>query len=186
MTDKKHVVVVCGYGCHIDTPLRPYLGRVFRFVQDEHPEAIIFCGGFTQKKTAPGVSEANLMHDYTRADQFPEFMLKVFIEDGSYTTFDNIKKAANIIQGQLWGPTHRITIFCEATRAANVVMLARHFMGNLVDSIDDITVETASWERADPFKQVGNLIYNKLAIKYPWLGLAEREHRKRIRRAEYI
>ena len=71
-------------------------------------------------------------------------------------------------------------------RAANVIMIARHFMGDLVDSIDDITVETASWERADPFKQVRNLIYNKLAIKYPWLGLADREHRKCIRRSVEI
>jgi hypothetical protein len=65
-------------------------------------------------------------------------------------------------------------------------MLARHFMRDLVDDIDDITVETASWERADPFKQAGNLIYNRLAIKFPFLGLAERERRRRIRRAKYI
>ncbi len=89
----------------------------------------------------------------------------------------------------LWAQKYKVTIFCEATRAANVVMLARHFMDKkdkLVDSIDDITVETASWERADPFKQVKNLIYNKLAISYPLFGLAERERQKRLKLSQEI
>lgn len=187
MADKGYIVVVCGYGCHLDTPLRPYLDRVFRFIQDEHPNAVIFCGGFTQHKTAPGVSEAALMRNYVCPEGLP--FLRVIAEDGSYTTHDNIKMASRIIRECLCvneNNTARITIFCEATRAANVVMLTRHFMGDLVESIDDITVETASWERADPFKQAGNLIYNKLAITYPWLGLAERESRRRIRRSQYV
>lgn len=183
--DKWHIVIVCGYGCHLDTPLRPYLDRVFRFIQNEHPNAVIFCGGYTQCKTAPSISEAGLMREYTRADQFPSFMLKVFVDDNSYTTFENIKNAAEIIRQQLCIADGRITIFCEATRSANVIMLARHFMGDLVDSIDDISVETDSWERADPFKQAGNLIHNKLAVTFPWLGLAERERRRRMRRARF-
>ena len=192
MADKRHVVVVCGYGCHLDTPLRPYLDRVFRFIQDEHPNAVIFCGGFTQKKTAPGVSEAGLMRKYIKADQFSELMFRVFEEYDSYTTYANIQNAAwrignwLICRGIFGDEKIRITIFCEATRAANVIMLARHFMGSFVESIDDITVETASWERADPFRQVGNLIHNKLAITCPWLGLAEREHNRRVKRAEHI
>lgn len=63
-------------------------------------------------------------------------------------------------------------------------MLARHFMKDLVrEPLDDITVETASWERADPFRQVGNMIYNKIAIMFPWLGLAEHEQRRRMRKS---
>ena len=70
--------------------------------------------------------------------------------------------------------------------SANVMMLARHLMSHLVkEPLDNITVETASWERADPFKQVVNLVYNKLAITFPWLGLAEREERKRIYKAKH-
>ena len=194
MADKKHVVVVCGYGCHLedvegkDTPLKPYLHRLIKFISNESPDFLIFCGGFTQHKTAPGVSEAGLMHDYTDAKNISP-NLRVLREKDSFTSFENIKNAAKLIKlGQVFilGPKVRITIFCEATRSANVVMLARHFMKDLVDTVDDITVETASWERADPFKQAGNLIYNKLAITFPWLGLAEREHRRRIRRSEHI
>lgn len=196
---KRHVVVVCGYGCHLsdsegnDTPLVPYLNKVVHYLNMRQPELVIFCGGRTQCGTAPEVSEARLMADYV-ADGFRDcawiFRGKVRIEDNSYTTYENIRNAAAAVRN--WGFHHargdkvRITIFCEATRSPNVVMLARHFMRDLVDDIDGITVETSSWERADPFKQAGNLIYNKLAITYPWLGLAEREHRRRVWRSQFI
>src|SRR3989344_530532 len=197
MAGKRHVIVVCCYGCHLrysenrDTPLRPYLDKVAQFIKRYLPEMVIFCGGHTQRKSAPGVSESSLMHDYVLSQlkslgRVYNLSTHLFVEDNSYTTYGNIKMADSHLRKFFSGKECHITIFCEATRAANVVMLARHFMGDLVDSIDDITVETASWERADPFKQAGNLVYNKLAITYPWLGLAEREHRKRIRRAEQI
>ncbi len=192
MTEEKtHVLVVCGYSCHLEDNnphvqgYREYLNRVFRFIQDHHTHmsVVIFCGGFTQQKTAPGVSEAGLMCEYTQANHF---MSKVVIENESFTTFANIKNSAHIILNKLAMASCRITIFCEATRSANVMMCARHFMGHLVDSMDDITVETASWEQANPFRQAGNLIYNKLAITFPWLRLAELERYRRMRRANRI
>ncbi len=195
MADERNVVVVCGYGCHLkdpcgkDTPLKSYLDRVVDFLGETLPWMVIYCGGYTQRATAPGKSEAWVMLEYVGRN-YGRFKALTYDENGSYTTYWNIRNAATIVRNSLFhyarGEKVCITIFCEATRAPNVVMLARHFMGDLVESIDDITVETASWERADPFKQVKNLIYNKLAIKYPWLGLAEREHRKRIKRAKEI
>lgn len=194
MSEKRHVVVVCGYGCHLTdpegrpTPLKPYLGKVANFINQHDPDLVVFCGGYTQRKSAPGVSEAGLMSSYLDHDQkiIPGRKTLFVNEANSYTTFKNIEYAANLIGLESWEGKVRVTIFCEATRSPIVIMLARHFMGNMVASIDDITVETASWERADPFKQAKNLIYNKLAIKFPWLGLAEREHARRIRRAEEI
>ena len=196
---KRHIVVVCGYGCHLkdpsggDTPLKPYLDKVAGYMNTRQPELAVFCGGHTQNKTAPGVSEARLMVDYV-ADEFRHcaqtFLGKVRLDATSYTTLENIRNAATAIRN--WGFHHargekvRVTIFCEAHRAPNVVMLARHFMRDLVDDIGDISVETASWERADPFKQAWNLFYNRMAIKHPWLGLAEREHRRRVRRSVFI
>ena len=198
MAEKRHVVVVCGYGCHLrgpegrPTPLIPYLERVAAFINRHDPELVIFCGGHTQRKSAPGVSEAGLMSSYLDHDQMvlPGKRTDFRNEHGSYTTYENIRNAAAAIRN--WGFHHargekvRITVFCEAQRAPVVDMLARHFMKDLVDKDDHIDIETASWERADPFRQAGNLIRNKLAIKYPFLGLAEREHRRRIRRAEQI
>lgn len=196
MAGKYHLVEVCGYGCHLrdtegrDTPLRPYLDKVALFIKRHLPDMVIFCGGYTQRKSAPGVSESGLMHDYVSSQlrslgEVYNLSTHLFIEDNSYTTYGNIKMSASHFKKFFGSKECRITNFCEATRSANVIMLSRHFMDDLIESVDDITVETGSWERADPFKQAGNLIYNKLAIKYPWLGLAEREHRKRIRRAEY-
>lgn len=188
--EKKIVLIVCGYGCHLDTPLKPYLDRVVRFIKEneQHIQMIIFCGGFTQQKSAPGVSEAMLMREYIYSNleeiRSPAFW--IYYENHSYTSFKNIESAVEIIRTDRLYDNCRIVIFCEATRSANIIMLARHFILDMVNSIDDITVETGSWERADPFKQVGNLIYNKIAITFPWLGLAEREHRRRIRRAENI
>ena len=193
MAEKKKnvIVVVNGYDCHLDSPLGwAYLPKVVKFIL-ENRDSIMFvicCGGFTQRKTASGVSEAFLSGEYIRKElkrECPE----IYLEYDSYTSYGNIEEASNGISKianfyRYNTKNFRIVIFCEATRSANVIMLARHFMLKFVESIDDITVETASWERADPFKQAFNLIYNKLAITFPWLRLAEREQAKRIRLSE--
>ncbi len=198
MTGKKrHILNVFGYGCHIDSPLGwIYLPRVLRFINEVSEDEdlnVVFYGGPTQQASAPGITEAKLMHDWIWKHPDRRRTFYSILEDGSYTTYYNAKYAGMMLanlpevdaQGHRYSST-RVTITCEATRSANVIMLARYFMLKFVESIDDIAVETASWERADPFKQVGNLIYNKLAITFPWLGLAEREQRKRICRAKTI
>jgi len=194
-----HIVIVCGYGCHLVDVLVVYLNKVIDFLKENKPDLVIFCGGETQRDSAFGISEAQMMANYVN-DSLVRFLSfiddrRIFpfrIENDSYTTHENIRNASIILNSwagprkeEIKGKIH-ISIFCEATRAANVVMLSRHFMKDLVGSVDDITIETGSWERADPFKQVGNLIYNKTAIKFPWLGLAERERRRRVRRSEKI
>jgi hypothetical protein len=182
----KHFVVVCGYGCHIEgTPLpTAYFPKVIRFIREENPHAVVFCGGETQKKSAPGVSEARMMAGYIAAElpDAEDTQIGFLLEEESYTTYENIERAAHRIR--FFQERCRLTIFCEATRSANVMMLARHFMIDLVTSIDDITLETGSWERADPFKQAGNLIYNWWAIRFPYL--ARREHDRRVARSFHI
>lgn len=194
---QEHILVVMGYGIVFDSPLgNVYLPRIAKFIEEQKKwtTKLILCGGQTQKVTAKrlfgsGMSEAaamyNWLNEYSRKNWGRPFPFESVIESQSYTAFENIRAASEVIRRQPSAADGRhITIFCEATRSANIVMLARHFMGDLVDSIDDITVETASWERADPFKQVGDLIYNKLAIHIPWL--AKRARKKRLRRAEQI
>lgn len=189
-----HFFLINGYGCHLDTPLgRVYLPKMLKFIQENQPDYILCLGGFTQRKSALGISEAKLMLTWFFDHMSTPDQRRFLIDENSYTTLENSRNGAVMIRRLVGSmklennsPKILITHGCEATRAANVVMLDRHFMGDLVESIDDITVETASWERADPFKQVKNLVYNKLAITYPWLGLAERERRKRIKRAEQI
>lgn len=180
-----HVLVVNGYGCHLDTPLGlTYLPRVAGFIKEREPDWIIFCGGQTQRRTAPGISEALVMSRWITSELGAAVADRFILESDSYSTFENIRDAASAILRKIGTAKIKVTIFCEAIRAPNVVMLARHFMGNLVESIDDITVETASWERADPFKQVRKMIFYKLAFYFPYLAGLERK--KRLKRAEQI
>ncbi len=166
MVDKRHVVVVCGYGCHIDTPLRPYLDRVARFVLQERPDLVILCGGETQQQSAPNVSEAGLMLQYlSKAVATKPYPLEniavttagtlLELEQYHYTTYENIQGASRHIRSMyLPGTKFKITIFCEAQRALKVALYSRHFMMNLVDSVDDIKIETDSWERTNPAKEI--------------------------------
>jgi hypothetical protein len=165
-------------------------------------ESIILLGGYTFRKSMPRRPESLVMGEWLLAHPdlkgHHSFFERLRLESDSYTTYENIQKASEIFARRdkddreneqklanhaiFRVQPYRIVIFCEATRSANVMMLARHFMLPFVESIDDITVETASWERADPFLQVGNLIYNKLALRFPFLARWER--RRRIKKSE--
>lgn len=208
---KKIILVVNGYGCHLDTPLGwVYLPKVLRFIEEHYTEIflVVFCGGETQKKTAPGISEAQLMYNWiiTRLQRDRKCseeeileQIQFAIEHESYTSFENSRLAAKdyinpaMLFHEAVPSDVYIVHFCEALRAPTVIMLDRHFMLQFVESIDDIMVETASWERTDPFKMTiwngkfpGGFFANWLALKFPWLGLAEWEGRRRRRRSEQI
>ncbi len=180
------MAVVCGYGCDINSPLRPYLDRVGEFLRVNNIEAVILCGGETRKATFPGKSEARVMYDYLRitANHSADFV----IEDKSYTTYDNIRLAADRIRRMR--PRGRedikfkITIFCESQRDLAVEIAARYFMRNLVADVEgDIRTETVSWERLHPSKALFKANMMWLAIKFPWLGIADRERYRRIERS---
>lgn len=187
---KRHVLIVCGYGCDVSSPLGSiYLPRVGNFIIRYKPDFVALCGGRTQRQTHPGHSEAGTMsrvlHDYLKtANTHPVYTL----EEDSYTTLENIRGAADRVN--LYKRLHEcqvhITIFCEATRALKVAMLARHFFydAGIVERPGDIVIETASWELADPVKEVRNTVYDWFAIRFPRLGLAQRARQRRLKRAE--
>lgn len=207
MADKQHVLIVNGYGCHtrfedqnVDRFLkgyRRYLDRAARFINEYLPDFLVFSGAETQQNSAPGRSEAKVMWDYI----FPRLnkvarerylhMKQVRLEERAFTTFYNSHYAYGTIfmaigTGVLKNEPCLITHFCEVHRGPNVNQCDRASLITLVEDIDDLRLETESWERADPFKQVANLVYNRLAIKYPRFGLAEREQRRRMLRAKGI
>lgn len=173
----KHLVIVCGYGCHLVPELKDYLNRVAEFCNKKRPDYLILCGGFTQRKSAPGKSEAQVMEEYLLT--ILEHEPLVIIETHSYTTPDNIANAAERIRAcGLLETNTVITVFCEATRALKVDLLVRHFIGRRAN------IETASWELMSPTKQIISTIYDLAAIKFP--PLASYFRNKRIRRAEQI
>lgn len=188
---QRHIVIVCGYGCHLKPELQEYLNRVVEFLNSIPSDVeldFIPSGGATQQFTAPGVTEAELiMTEVIHSPNLKRFPTNIFPEKSAFTTYGNISESAWKIR---WydGPRRpfestKVTIFCEATRSANVMMLARHFLTTTAGRIENIKLETASWELADPFKQVRNLIYNKLALRFPYL--ARREQNRRMRLAKY-
>lgn len=173
-----HIVVVCGYGCHLKPELQEYLDRVVQFANRKEPDCLIFCGGYTQRKSAPGVSEAALLKSYIIPKlKYPPDC--VFLEENSYTIPDNIQYAAARIRSEkLLNQDTELTIFCEATRALKVDLLVRHFFGRRAD------IETASWELMLPSKQIISTLYDWAAIKLPLLARYFRN--KRLQRAKRI
>lgn len=202
----RHFVVVCGYGCNLDSPLKPYLERVIDFVEynevsKEPVTNVVLCGGFTQQKTFPGKSEARVMYDYLQSNtlsrlDFPS-RIQFQLEENSYTTHDNILMAANKIGGfkkdwrtDLVPEQFKITIFCEAQRALKVILLSRRFMKDLVSSVADIKTETDSWELRDPDSwkhgkrgELWTTNMTWLAIKFPFL--AQLERRKKMEMSKH-
>ena len=174
----KHVIIVCGYGCHLVPELRQYLDRIALFCNAHQPDCLILCGGFTQRKSAPGRSEARLMKEYI----LPELNYApglVYTEEDSYTTPDNISNAAQTMRSEsLLQEDTKLTVFCEATRALKTDLLIRHFIGRRAD------IETASWELMSPAKQIVMTLYDWAAIKFP--PLARYFRSKRLQRAEQI
>lgn len=161
----EHIVIVCGYGCHLVPELKMYLDRVIRFCNQEKPDCLILCGGFSQQFSAPGASEARVMWDYV-LPQLKDLPGRIHLEEQSYTTPDNIMFATAYMRslGLLRKDTRedmQLTVFCEATRALKTDLLVRHFMGVRA------TIETASWELMSPQKQIISTLYDWAAIKFP-------------------
>lgn len=172
-----HAVVVCGYGCHLVPELQKYLDRVIEFANKERPEYLVMCGGFTQRKSAPGISEAALMKSFIipRLSYTPDYL---FLEEDSYTTPDNIERAAKLIRFLLWTSDTKLTVFCEATRALKVDDAVRYYLSRRAN------LETSSWELMSPTKQIISMLYDWAAIRFS--PLAHYLRNKRIRRAEQI
>ncbi|MBP9821870.1 MAG: hypothetical protein KBC81_00240 [Candidatus Pacebacteria bacterium] len=185
MEGKRTILIVCGYGCDLNSPLRPYLDRVIMFLKENQPLYTITCGGFTQRAKFPHLSEGGMMFKYIM-ENGPYLGQYFYISEGSYTTPENIKDAGSFIRNSLQrgtNETFRITIFCEATRALRVVTLAQYYLKDLVENVEgDIAVETVSWERASPMKEALSIFKDWLSIRIPLVASCIRS--KRIRKAK--
>jgi hypothetical protein len=165
----RRFVIVCGYGCDLDKPLKPYLDRVLEYCRKHRPIAIILCGGATQRARFPGLTEAEVMQRYL-APLHREFQPKWYALGNSYTTFENIRDASLAVEQlkRVHGEgNNEIVIFCEATRGLKVALLARHFMGFPPAAGEpDIRIETDSWERGIEREFFGTA-WAWLAIRFP-------------------
>lgn len=175
------VILVGGYGCNLDSPLRPHLDRLIGDVERTGTSHIMFSGGRTQNKSFPGLFEAQVMADYVCERVSHE--LTVVIDTNPYTSFESVRNAARNIRMFGWEPD-QITIYCEATRALGMALLARHFVGfPPAQGKSPIRIRTTSWELAHPAKQLRTVIEYWLCCRVP--GLWRYFRWQRIKRAEW-
>ncbi len=99
------LVVVPGFGCHLDSKLTNYLIAsscdIVCMAQDypEYDILVLTSGGFTQKRSAPGVSEAGLMTYYLKnmwillSDTNSNFSshIKIITNENALTSQQNIE-----------------------------------------------------------------------------------------------
>jgi hypothetical protein len=173
----QHLVVVCGYGCHLTPGVEKYLDKVIDFCNRQQADAIIFSGGYTNRATAPRRSEAKTMKAYLlpRLTYSPQF---IFLEEDSYMTPENIKNSAEIIKQEgLLSPEGAFTVFCEVSRGIIVDIFSRRYIGQKPN------IETASWNIDPPGFQILGLMYVWTVSRLPFLGYILRT--ARIRKSKH-
>ncbi|MEX1014063.1 MAG: YdcF family protein [Candidatus Paceibacterota bacterium] len=121
----KEWIIVLGYGCVLTKDLKNYLQKVAEYVKENPFLYIITCGGFTERKSNPGVSEAGMMRKYLMELGIPS--VKILEENRSQTTIENIYNVSEILD--LFSEEYQdVVIFCDSTRKFKVKQEAKHFL----------------------------------------------------------
>lgn len=125
MGEKNALVVVLGYGCHLTEPMEKYLDLVVSFAETDSVSAIIATGGYTNRKSTPGISESGIM-----ATRLKErgVALPIVLEETAVTTNENLRGVARIAREQKLADK-RIVVFCDSARSFKVRILARLILG---------------------------------------------------------
>lgn len=125
MAEKDALVVVLGYGCHLTEPIKNYLDSVASFVKTSNAAAIITTGGYTNRKSAPGISEAGMMAAYLKEHGIA---VPIILEKLSVTTNENIRSITRIAYEQKL-TDKPVVVFCDSARSFKVKILSRLILG---------------------------------------------------------
>lgn len=125
--NKKYMVVVLGYGCHLTPQMINYLNSVVDFVHHYAVSCIILTGGFTNKKTAQGVAECSMMCRYLYKSEF-KLDCSFELDYDALTTTENIEFVERAVKWHK-GEFDEIVIFCDSCRSLKVRLLARAILG---------------------------------------------------------
>lgn len=186
------IVGVCGYGCNLDSPLKPYLDKVAQFCRQWRPDIIILSGGPTQQKSFPDTTEARVMYEHllgALGDVLHDWWIPVwYLNEDAYTTYDNIGGIAERIYH--WKAFYRVpdgepevVLFCEATRALKIARAARWFLGfPPAAGGPSIRIETDSWELMHPTWELISTIEMELSLRFPLINWFRR--RQRIKKSK--
>lgn len=136
MTELEEIEVVLGYGCHLNEAVRRYLEQAAAHIV-ERPSGsnlVITTGGRTAERSAPGVSEAQLMADHLR---LLGVTAPIMLEESARTTIENIRNVGRAIAERALKP-RAVVIFADQTRARKIRALARYFLAPHVFRVEPI------------------------------------------------
>lgn len=117
------IYIVMGYGCHLTKKIMQYLNCVLENLKNG--DIVITSGGFTQQKTASGISEALMMEEYLKEGCSKNV---TFIkEESSITTYQNLKNSKCVIS-QI-KKDNKITIVCDFSRSIKIWIMSLFIFG---------------------------------------------------------
>jgi len=125
VAEKDALVVVLGYGCHLTEPMKKYLDCVAAFVDTNDIATVITTGGYTNRKSAPGISEAGMMAAYLEKQGVT---VPILLEETAVTTNENLRSIIRIARERRLADK-RIIVFCDSARSFKVKILARFILG---------------------------------------------------------
>ena len=121
ITEKPNLMVVHLYGVY--SPERQdyaqYLDWVAQQIAQTEVEAVVLCGGHTVPNL-PDISEASSAQQYLSQKVGDVDWL---LEDSSFTTYQNSRNAAKLLQSSNINP-EKIQVLCDHARQAKVTWLA--------------------------------------------------------------
>jgi hypothetical protein len=125
VAEKDALVVVLGYGCHLTEPMKRYLDSVVSFVETNKIAVVVTTGGYTNRKSAPGISEAGMMAAYLkeRGVETP-----IILEEAAVTTNENLRSVGQILRERHLDDK-RMVVFCDSARSFKVKIIARLILG---------------------------------------------------------
>ncbi len=171
-------LVVLGYHCHITPVVRRFLDGVAddieallrepRYEGCESrcpPPLLITSGGFTNPRSAPGVSEARVCAEHL---QDRGVVLETIRDEEALTTLHNLRGVAAIV-GPKRIEADEIVICCDEARRAKIAHVARRLLSG------EPTLWTYDFGRTTLqrlVQQNAGLAFDAAALRLPWVERA--------------
>ena len=163
-------IVVLGYGCHLTPAVRRFLDAASRDISElcqspkegERP-LLITSGGFTNPRSAPGVSEAARFADYLR--QSRGVGLEVALDEEALTTLHNIRGVHRILRERQIA-AEQVVICCDEARQEKISYAARRILG-AAPALWLYDLGRTRWQRE--VQRVFGLVFDALCLASPTL-----------------
>jgi hypothetical protein len=174
--DALRAFVVLGYGCHVTPMVRRFLDAVAVDILEltgggptasgasaVHVEPLLITsGGFTNPRSAPGVSEARAFARYL-SDRGVE--LETLLDEDALTTLHNLRGVSALL-GPRGIAAEQIVICCDAARRAKIAHVARPLLGG---SPTLWTYDFGRTRAQTAVQQTLGLLFDAAALRVPWV-----------------